>query len=245
MIWINADDAGLHADLDRGILKCTEEGRVTSLSIVSNGRSFDQLIRHLPLDLQINVHLCFVDNENALTKADIITSRNFTFLKRGRFFLELVKHPIRGPRQVRDEATAQIEKLLRSGFKIFGMDSHQHVHFFPLITFPLLMLARHYDLSVRILTFPFFLSRKSSIALFPFVIVTRVVAKCLRVKTHISVGFEHSGHLTSENLSRYQEVQNVKELFCHPGFGTSDVQQIYGHWKYDWDTERRVLCDQR
>src|SRR5256884_769333 len=62
-LLVNADDLGLHADIDRGILECIECGRVQSVSFAATGRTVDwnrlrELIRH---GVHVGLHVVLVD----------------------------------------------------------------------------------------------------------------------------------------------------------------------------------------
>src|SRR6266849_2355946 len=62
MLLVNADDFGLHKDIDRGILDCIEHGSVQSVSFSAVGRTVDwnkllELIRH---GVRVGLHITLV-----------------------------------------------------------------------------------------------------------------------------------------------------------------------------------------
>jgi len=58
----------------------------------------------------------------------------------------------------------------------------------------------------------------------------------------MTIGVAEAGHLTAERVVQLLEhVSETTELVTHPGIGVSS----YAHWKYDWETETRALCDPR
>src|SRR5690606_16085547 len=76
---VNADDLGLHADIDRGIERAHLEGIVTSASLAAVGASFDhavEICRRCP-DLDVGVHLTLVGERplsDASTLGDLVTT---------------------------------------------------------------------------------------------------------------------------------------------------------------------------
>src|ERR1700694_1037905 len=61
-LLVNADDLGLHTDIDRGILECIEHGRVQSVFFSATGRTADwnklrELIRH---GVRVGLHVVLV-----------------------------------------------------------------------------------------------------------------------------------------------------------------------------------------
>jgi len=57
-----------------------------------------------------------------------------------------------------------------------------------------------------------------------------------------TIGVAEAGHLSVDRLiALFEHVSGTTELVTHPGLGVTG----YGHWKYDWETETRSLCDPR
>jgi hypothetical protein len=60
-----------------------------------------------------------------------------------------------------------------------------------------------------------------------------------------SLGFDCSGHLTSEYLLRHipSLPPGITELICHPGEADPETQERYRQWGYEWKQELDALTD--
>lgn len=160
---INADDFGLTAGVNRGILEAHGHGVVTSATLMATASAFAeavQLAQSAPR-LGVGCHLVLVDGSPVLSAAQIpslIVGRNEH--KDGARFREglgsFALLAIFGrlvPEQIEAEATTQIRKLQSSGVAVSHLDSHKHTHMFPQVLRPLLRAAK--ACGVRALRNPF------------------------------------------------------------------------------------------
>lgn len=253
---VNADDLGLHPDIDRGIEAAHREGLVTSASISAVGESFDDavaLCRRNPR-LGVGVHLTLV-GERPLTEASrlggLVTAE-------GRFpeshpSLVLSALTLRLRRDaVRSELGAQIERVRRAGLRPTHLDGHQHVHLLPAVWPVVTALAREHGIGwVRVPGFTPLASGRPS----PAVLALRAGLNVLRRARRGALGelrsadvtpaLGESGHLTSERIVRAVAPVSpgaVAELVAHPGVTTSALRDRYD-WGYDWTGETAALCD--
>ena len=160
---INADDFGLTAGVNRGILEAHGHGVVTSATLMATASAFAEAVKlaQSAPRLGIGCHLVLVDGSPVLTAAQIpslIDGRNGH--KDGARFREglgsFALLAIFGrlvPEQIEAEATAQIRKLQSSGVAVSHLDSHKHTHMFPQVLRPLLRAAK--ACGVRALRNPF------------------------------------------------------------------------------------------
>ncbi len=160
---INADDFGLTAGVNRGILEAHGHGVVTSATLMATASAFAeavQLAQSAPR-LGVGCHLVLVDGSPVLSAAQIpslIVGRNEH--KDGARFREglgsfalLAIFGLLVPEQIEAEATTQIRKLQSSGVAVSHLDSHKHTHMFPQVLRPLLRAAK--ACGVRALRNPF------------------------------------------------------------------------------------------
>lgn len=129
---INADDFGLHENINLGIIEGHTKGCITSTSLMAASPAYEHalnLAAKCP-DLGIGVHLTLVggrpltdpksipslvDNEGMLCESYP------AFLKK--FCLAAVSLA-----DVRRELSAQVKKILSDGVCVTHLDSHQHMH---------------------------------------------------------------------------------------------------------------------
>ena len=231
---VNADDFGLHHDIDRGIVACIDAGRVTGLSLSPNGSSVDwALARELAARVQVGVHVTLVGEPwMSQTRAFASWSRlmPWLILPGSRAHLEL-------------EIRTQISALIDNGIKPTHMDSHQHVHLMSPTWALFMQMAQEFSIS-RIRT-PVTVRRalcKRSFA----GRVLQILSERRRRELPNSlpcIGLAHAGHNTVEILRREIELSDERdlELVAHPAFDTPALRERYGTWKFDWETERNAL----
>ena len=167
----------------------------------------------------MGVHLTLVEERALITGASM--PRNYL-----RFLLS-------PRRDVEPELRAQIEKVLATGLRVTHLNGHQHLHLLPRIWRVVSRLADEYRIGyVRVVHDVGGRGRRVPMAMLNF--LSRPGRK--------TIGVAEAGHLTAEGVVQLLEhVSETTELVTHPGIGVSS----YAHWKYDWETETRALCDPR
>ena len=218
---VTADDVGLDRGITAGAIEAHRHGIVTACSIVANGQEFDDAVARLleAPSLEVGVHLTLVE-ERALTTGASMPRNYLRFLLSPR-------------RDVEPELRAQIEKVLATGLRVTHLNGHQHLHLLPRIWRVVSRLADEYRIGyVRVVHDVGGRGRRVPMAMLNF--LSRPGRK--------TIGVAESGHLTAERVVQLLEhVSETTELVTHPGIGVSS----YAHWKYDWETETRALCDPR
>ena len=253
---VNADDLGLHPDIDRGIEAAHRDGIVTSASISAVGSSFEQAVdmcRRNPR-LDVGVHLTLV-GERPLTDprhlGDLVTEG-------GRF---VESHPALvaraltlrlGREAVARELGAQIDRVVGAGIRPTHLDGHQHVHLLPGVWPVVVELARKHG--IRWVRVPGFVPvtaghpGTAGLAMRCGLNVLRRVRRgalgALRC-ADATPALGLSGHLTADRiLEGLAAVRDgaVAELVAHPGVTTAALQERYD-WGYDWSGETAALSD--
>jgi predicted glycoside hydrolase/deacetylase ChbG (UPF0249 family) len=221
---VTADDVGLDRGMTSGAIEAHRHGIVTACSIVANGREFDDAVARLrdTPSLEVGVHLTLVE-ERALTTGEPMPRNYIRFL-------------LSRPRNVEPELRAQIEKVLATGLRVTHLNSHQHLHLWPRIRRIVSRLATEYRIGfVRVVNDRG--GKKRRLAMWAL----NCVAAGERVRHH-TIGVSEAGHLTADRIIELLDfVDDTTELVTHPGVGVSG----YRHWRYDWETETRALCDPR
>ena len=124
-LLVNADDFGMHPDIDRGIFECVERGRVHSVSFAATGRTVDwnklqELIRH---GVRVGLHVVLVGESWA---SDGRLVRDWKEMVKQLLFLG------RGMKDaIADEIRRQFKLCSENGIDprtLSHVDSHQHVH---------------------------------------------------------------------------------------------------------------------
>ena len=256
VLIVNADDLGLHEDINRGIETAHVDGIVTSASLSAVGQAFEHavtLCRRCP-DLDVGIHLTLVE-ERPLTDPSLLgglVNRSGRFPKS---HTGLVVRSLAGrvsPSAVRRELRAQIDKVLEAGIRPSHLDAHQHVHLLPGIWGAVLALASEYGIPwIRMPRFsPIGVGGPS-----PVLAALRVGMNTLQGIRRSSLGTLRapdatpalglSGHLTTDGIlaALHDAPQgSVSELVMHPGVTTPSLKDRY-EWGYDWSGETAALTD--
>src|SRR5450432_1252385 len=148
---INADDFGLTAGVNRGIVEAHEQGVVTSATLMANGPAFEEAIglAQARPRLGVGCHVVLVDGAPLLNKTEVASlldgggngSGGPRFREGiGRFGALALMRRVAAD-EIEAEATAQIRKLQSAGISVTHLDSHKHTHLFPHVLRPLLRAA--------------------------------------------------------------------------------------------------------
>lgn len=156
---MNADDFGLTAGVNRGIVQSHQNGVVTSTTLMACSKRFTEaasLTKNLPR-MSVGCHVVLVDGEPTADAAQIpslvtggpppafrISLMNFAAMVASRRLDE---------GQIEAEITAQIQKLQSAGVVVSHLDSHKHTHMFPVVLRGMLRAAK--KCGVRAIRNPF------------------------------------------------------------------------------------------
>jgi predicted glycoside hydrolase/deacetylase ChbG (UPF0249 family) len=131
---VNADDFGLSAGVNRGILEAHAAGVVSSVSVLVNAPGWEDARASLPATrgaLGVGLHL-------NLTAGAPLRGGGGTLVRArtGRFHAlpALVARALAGridPDEVAAECAAQLARLRETGATVTHLDSHRHVHVLP------------------------------------------------------------------------------------------------------------------
>jgi chitin disaccharide deacetylase len=246
-LLVNADDFGLHADINRGISECVERGRVQSVSFSVTGQAVDwkklqEWSRH---GVHIGLHVTLVgepwatDGRTLQSWKDLLAQ----LLLRGRATRDDVDREMR--RQFQLCADNGIDPHTLS-----HVDSHQHVHVLRGVWQPCLVVAREYNIPrIRVPWCPSLKAMKKSIGGIALQIISR--RRAAEVNGSLPcLGLAHAGRNTittfSSELSCDADAAANHpsigvELVVHPGVNSPELEARYGDWHFDWTRERDAL----
>jgi len=136
---VNADDLGISIPVNLAIRQAFRSGILTSASLLANMPAFahavETVIRPNP-GLGIGAHLCLTSGRPVLPPERIplladARGPRFRLGFVGLWRLLRGRHGEESLRQIRDEWTAQVDRIEASGVAIDHLDGHQHVHMIP------------------------------------------------------------------------------------------------------------------
>ncbi len=256
LLVVNADDFGLDANIDRGIFESFDKGVVSSVSIVANGSTFDSalsLIKKSNKDLGVGVHLSLLSEKPVLSLAKIPSLVN----KQGYFFNSIFDLIMRiylswvDLSEIEKELESQINKVLDYGITPTHLDGDRFVHILPPVFNITVKLAKKY--SIKYIRYPYrdswmpFLSSSNilkMVFLGLFAKKQTVILKQNNIRyVDCSYGFMASGHI--DRIMFLKLLRNLgpelSDINFHPGYRPTCGK--YDLWKYDWQSEKNLLCD--
>jgi predicted glycoside hydrolase/deacetylase ChbG (UPF0249 family) len=235
-LLINADDFGLHHSVNTAIEKSVDFGSVNSVSIIASGLApdFEMLRRLQAKRVFLGAHITWV-GEPWLTKDIVIKD-----------WKELLRKLMTGGPSFRSqlytEGEAQIDSLLTDRINPDHIDSHQHVHHFPILWHMTLALKKKYNIPrIRVASTDPAIGRNgiSGMALNMLATVRK------REGAFKCAGVRHAGHYDISMILAELRLSHGKniELIVHPGSSNYEMNKRYSDWRFDWESEYRALLD--
>jgi len=234
-IIVNADDFGLCAPVNEGIILAHRRGILTSATLMVNTPGFDQavaLARETPT-LGVGLHLNIVRGR-PLSLPDKIPSLigpdgRFP-ADAGRILRKLYFGRIKAA-EIERELRAQIEKGLATGLPLTHLDSEKHMHAAPPVLKIVLRLGREYGFrkirfirELAVTRHPV-LSLKAAYLSAGCALMKRRLREAGFVITDRFYGICNSGRMSA---ARYRDIfrrggEGTAEIGVHPGFQTPEL----------------------
>jgi len=242
---VNADDFGLTEEINKGIIRCYQEGILRSASILANGIAFEDavLLARENKGLGIGVHLCLVEERPVLSAEEIssLIDENGCFPKNYiKFLIKFCFKKIK-PLDIEKEFDAQIKKVICAQVRPTHLDSHQHIHMIPSIFNIVLKLAKKYDIkSIRLVQSGECYLCRLFLCFFAFHNKKKLKKNNMSYPEYF-LGFDNRGNLNYSILGRWLRNLNfgTTEIMCHPGYKSTTDR--YSHWNFHWEEEMFML----
>ena len=246
---LNADDYGLCAEVNAAIEELIEAGRLFDVSVLANGACWETAVQFLQAHPQLSagLHLNAVEGSPLAPAAAVrpITDAAGRLVGLPELLRRWMLHPFAVTRAVEAEWRAQIERLRAAQLPISHLDSHQHVHAFPLAWRCAVQLAGEYDIPTLRLPLEhnsLRLRRAANLALNTSLGLARKLAagRGLRHNDHF-LGFKRAGaYAKAELLADLQSLpEGLTEVTLHPSLSDgAPYPNLYGN------RERLALLDE-
>jgi len=242
LLIVNADDYGLTEGVSEGILRAHESGIVTSTSILVLGRAFAAAAPRLAglEDIGVGVHLAAVGEDRPLLSAaeiPTLVDERGRLPRSWRSFVARAAVGLIDPADVEREFRAQLELVTGLGLPLTHLDTHQHLHLWPLVGKVVIRLAA--ESGIPAIRVPRSASTLNGVA------IDRLADRLAEEATAgglahpgWSAGLDQAGRLHGQRLKQTIAALAARgcdaELGCHPG-DPSDTAAY--RWGYDWDQE--------
>jgi predicted glycoside hydrolase/deacetylase ChbG (UPF0249 family) len=255
---VNADDFGICARVNEGIVHAHRSGILTAASLMATGGAFEQAVRmsrELP-GLDLGVHLCLVAGRPLQARGSSLVGPDGRLAAgAGEFARRYLGGRIRLG-DVAAELCAQIERVLGHGVRVSHLDSHQHVHVLPGIAQLTQRLAARYRIPfvrrpLEGLPAAGALDRHGLRRLLgsAFLRASWCAARLAGASAGAGgalrfTGFQAGGRLDGKRLGeilRALRPGRAYELMCHPGLAPEDPE--VRRWGYRHEAELAALTD--
>lgn len=263
LLIVCADDFGMSAGVNEGVVRAHRAGILTDASLMVGGEAFEAAVAlaHRYPTLSVGLHLALVQGRPTanvraipdLVGTDGMLERNPVKAGLRSFFLPRVRA------QVQVEIEAQLQRFLSTGVPLSHVDGHLNIHLHPTVLNVLLRLADHYGIrALRLTREPIWpalrfdgrhVLRKLTEGMI-FRVLSRHAARCARrhLVRHPDrlFGLHQSGRLSESYLLWLlpQLGPGVNEIYCHPGLPDAESQR----WRprdYDPEQELEALTSSR
>jgi chitin disaccharide deacetylase len=260
---VNADDFGLTAGVNRGVVEAHDRGVVSSTTLMANGSAAEEAIALAASRTQLSVgcHIQLVDGTPVAGRERLPSLVGASGAFRATFS-QFASAALTGridEAEVEIEAAAQMRKLAAGGIQPSHFDTHKHVHMFPSVLRPLLRAAR--SCGIRALRNPF--TPVAVLRLAPYVRrprlwkrysevrvlqalsskFKRMVAEAGLVTTDGTLGIVVTGALDQDIWGAIAGSlpEGTWEFVCHPGYNDADLEQVKTRLRASRVQELQVL----
>jgi chitin disaccharide deacetylase len=260
---VNADDFGLTAGVNAGIVRGFRDGILTSTTLMATAAAFDDAVARVRENpgMDVGCHLVLVGG-NCVAPADEIPSLAKKNGELPHTLFELVGRLSSGLIQSEDierEFRAQIERVISVGITPSHLDSHKHTHAHPIVMEAMFRVAREFGIT-RVRK-PFEetpitskLSEANGALTQRFLIsVASISAPAFRrgLKSYDLRAPDHffgvmlTGTLCSSALRRLIEQlpEGTSEIMCHPGICDAELEKSTTRLKQQRQVELNALLD--
>lgn len=241
LLIVNADDYGLTIGVSEGILRAHETGIITSTSILVLGRAFATAAPRLADSaLGIGVHLAAVGEDRPLLAPRDIPSlvdAQGRLCSSWRCFVARAALGMIDVCDLEREFRAQLEAVIALGLEITHIDTHQHLHLWPLVGRVVARLAAEYRIPAIRVPRSASMFNGVAIGLLANRLAETAAAEGLAHPAW-AAGLDQAGRLHGRRLQETITALAAKgcdaELSCHPG----DARDTHLYqWGYSWREE--------
>lgn len=258
---VNADDFGLTAGVNRGIVQSHQNGIVTSTTLMACSKRFSEaasVTKDLPR-LSVGCHVVLVDGEPTadpgLISSLIPSSSTPQFRVSLMNFATTAASGRLDEGQIEAEITAQIQKLQSAGVAVSHLDSHKHTHMFPVVLRGMLRAAK--QCGVRAIRNPFEPLVFAKFARWKRQFQLRMMSNFRRNFRHAledagiatpdgCIGVAATGGLNEDTFRQLIErlPEGTWEFVSHPGYNDQELDAVRTRLRESREKELAILTSE-
>jgi len=253
MLIVNADDFGMSEEISDGIITAHLDGIVTSTSLMVNMPDAERAVRlaQQTPSLDVGMHLNITEGHPVLPPEKVPTLVNNTgeFLSDKKLIPKIKKFRV-SPFEIEAEFSAQVSKMLDMGIRPTHLDSHHHVHIYPLSAWAFKRVAKKFGImKVRAIRYYLpYLSNKQKLEHYKNIVIIsskniyKVIIQKFLWHDMISADYSIIISLAKPN-SDYLDIQKkwvkiledlpygIFEAGCHPGYESKRTRNSDPWWE--------------
>jgi predicted glycoside hydrolase/deacetylase ChbG (UPF0249 family) len=260
-VVFHADDFGLTAAVNGGIVEAHERGVLGSASLMTTAPAWEDAVARARATraLDVGVHLTLVEERPVLPPERIpsLVCDGHFWPSHGAVGMRWLQRRWRSA-EARAELAAQLERFEATGLVASHLDGHQHLHLLPgVFTWVVSAASRRGIRFVRTtLADPLRGGGPRAavqVALRGVGLLAALTADPTDRRTltpFVTLGFLHAGGtLTRADLLamldrlRARRPRAIVEVMLHPGRPDDETRRRYGHWGYRWENDLALLLD--
>ncbi|MBC3535849.1 ChbG/HpnK family deacetylase [Megasphaera hominis] len=254
---INADDFGIHHEVNLAVAKAFDQGVLTSTSLLASGPAFNEAVALAAArpGLGIGAHLCLVGSLSPVLAPkevpSLVDGRGLFPESYGEFMKRVYSGRINYEELYR-ELDAQLEKIMQQPLQITHVDSHQHLHVLPQVWTIVQALMKKYKLHrlrIPAESYRFKVWTAKPVRVMGRNGLTFLAKRAEKDARRLGFtttdhfwGMVDGGNMNEANLSYIikQLPFGVHEIMMHPGLHTNVLAQTFT-WGYHWQDELAAL----
>jgi len=239
---VNADDFGLSAGVNRGILEAHAAGVVSSVSVLVNAPGWTDAVRRLrdlgsPPGIGVGLHLNLTMGRPVSWGGSLCDARTGQFHSLGALLARACTGRL-DPGDIAVECAAQLARLKSAGFVVTHVDSHRHVHILPGVWGPVAETARTAGVPVlRVPLEPWSVnavnwraSLKKAALRLAWRVSSRAAAPLDRPDQFVGISLQGSRSFLARLLTVLDRLPpGTTELMVHPGHADGDLAAWDGY----------------
>ncbi|MHC4755880.1 MAG: carbohydrate deacetylase [Planctomycetota bacterium] len=260
-IIVNADDFGLSEGVNRAVIQAYQEGVLTSATLMAGAPAARQAVEMSKAEpgLGVGIHLNLTEgkavSQDLIVKCLVDSKGNFRYSAGKLAMLSMIRPKIR--QAIRTELAAQIQYVIDSGLKPTHMDSHKHIHTFPVLYSIVCQLAAQFGIRALRLAY-----EPGDVSDVPWPLpsaggaerarITRGLAAINKMqnsdyfRTKGLLGVAHTGKIDVsffKALTLYNKL-SIAEVMTHPGYADG-LDANSTRLLKQRELELDALCDER
>jgi len=248
-ILISGDDFGLSEGINSGIIECLQAEVLTRISFLAATDLFASSVKLLKENSinSVGIHLMLVGSGRPLSSGltNLVSESGCFYPHYSTILKKILLGKVRGA-AIEKEFRMQIERVLKEGFTITHMDSHQHLHLFPTISDITVKLAKEYG--IFYIRCPY--SEETDMMGFLVNILSLALRENIRkhglATSDYFKGFDFRLAIDEARLSRILDnlKEGVTELVVHPASDGYCAYEVYNN-QHKRQVELKALLSEK